>query len=103
MAVCAKMIPSWVRKVLNIAKPHMLQVLSRVLQHLWFWQQVFPWCLSCREVTRPGVLLQLDTVFQHASLLQNVTMIPCSMLSWALVSSQLVCKCQTLTNMKSWR
>ena len=41
--------------------------------------------------------------FQYISLLQIGTKILCSMLSYALVNSQLVCKCQTLTYVKSCR
>ena len=37
-----------------------LWVLSDVLQHL---QLVFSWCQSCRQVTGPEFLLQLDTFF----------------------------------------
>ena len=39
--------------------------------------------------------------FQHISLLQVSIVIPCSMLSLALVTSQLVVKCQTLSYVKS--
>ena len=55
---------------------------------------------ACRSLYQ-SFLLQLDTIFQHISLLQIGTRILCSMLSWDLVSSQLVGKCQTLTCIKS--
>ena len=48
-------------------------------------------------MTRPKFLLQLDTIFQHLSLLQISTSILCNMQSYALVSSQIVGKCQILT------
>ena len=40
-----------------------LQVLYRGLQHLQPEWLVFPWCPSCREMTVPGFLHQLDTIF----------------------------------------
>ena len=43
------------------------------------------------------LLLQLDTIFQHISLLQIGTRILCNMLSWASVHSQLVGKFETFT------
>ena len=94
--VCTKMISSWVSKDLSMAMAH-LWIPSNVLQYLQLQWLVSPWCPSCREVTVPGHLLQLHTFFQHISLLQMSIRIPCSMLSWTLVSSQHVCKCQTLT------
>ena len=63
MTVCAKMISSLVRKVLDIVKAHDLWVLSRLLHHLQLWWLVFIWHPSCRQVTESECLVQLDTIF----------------------------------------
>ena len=62
MPVCAKMIYSWVRKVLSIAKAHVWEI-YRVLQCLPLWWLEFAWCPSSRQVTGPEFLPQLDTFF----------------------------------------
>ena len=48
-------------------------------------------------------LLWLDTIFQYVLLLQIGIRIHFSMLSWVLMSSHFVGKCQTLTYIKSCR
>ena len=84
LPVCAKKSSSWIRKVLSMAMTHMY------LGTLWG--------------TAAEFLLQLDTVFffQHIILIQNGTGNLCSMLSWALVRSQLVGKCHTQTYKMLW-
>ena len=45
------------------------------------WGLVLPLCSYCMQVNGPEFLLQLDTIFQHISLLQISAMIHCIMLS----------------------
>ena len=96
MPVIAKNISSWVRKALYIAKAH-VWVLSGLLQPQ---QLVFPWHASCRHVTGPEFLHQVDAVFPPISLLQIGIRILSNMLYWASVSRWLIHKCQTLTYIK---
>ena len=100
MAVCDKIISSWVRKVLSMAKTHMS--LGTVCGAATFVAGV-----SLLSILLAGdwarVSTQLDTISQHISLLQIGTRILCRLLSWALVSSELVGKCQTLTYTKFCR
>ena len=76
---------------------------SRVLQHLQLWWLKFPWCPSCWWVTGSEFLLQLDTTFQYILVLQINVRTLCTLVSWAVVSSQLVDMCQTLTYVNSWK
>ena len=94
--ICAKRISSWVRKVLSIVR-------DMSLGTLWDAAASIALAAGVSLITWPEFLLQLDTIFLHISLLQMSTSILGSMLSWALVSSQLVGKCQTLTYINSYR
>ena len=69
MPVCGKMISSWERKVLGIAKPHMYHGTFKVLQCLQLWWLVFSWCPFCRQATGPEFLPQPDIIFLLPSLL----------------------------------
>ena len=92
MQVCDKMIYSCVRKVLCIARTHMS------LGTLGWWSicSFGGWCPSCRQVVGPKFVLLPETILWYIILPQI------SMLSWFLVSRQLVSKCQTLTYLKSY-
>ena len=102
MPTCAETIPSRVKEILGIAKPH-VSGYSEVLWCQQLLQLVFPWCPSCRQVTGPEFLLLPDTIFQPTSLLEISMRTMYSALSWASVSSKLVGKCQILTYVKSSR
>ena len=97
-----KIIPSWVRKVLGIAKTNLPQgtvcgvVISVTLL-------VYSLCLPFRLVIWPVFLGQLDTIFLCISLQFIKTRIWFSMISWDLVKKQLVGKCQTQTYLWSCR
>ena len=101
MPVCAKMISSWVRKVLGLAKA------SMSLGTLWgaVVSAAFAAGISLVSILQAGnwpeFLPQPDTIFQYTLLLQIGTRFLYSMLSLALVSSQLVGKCQKFTSIKS--
>ena len=97
MLVCGKIISSsWVRKVLSTAK-------SVVFGHSQ--DAMAPAALvagvSLVTILQAGegteFLFPLGTIFKHISLLQIGSRILCCMLSWTLVSSQPIGKCQTLT------
>ena len=76
-----KMIFSWGRKVLGIAKVHRSPGnLQDAVMSGAFVSGIF-WCPSCRQVTGPEFLPQFDTMFQLTSLLQIYTRIAYSMLS----------------------
>ena len=62
---------------------------------------VFPWCQSCRQVTGPEFLCQLDTIFPPTLLLWTGTRILHSMLCWVSVSRCSLGKHQTLTYIES--
>ena len=94
MPVCAKMISSWVRKVLGIAKAYWCWQL---------WQLVFPWCPYCRLVTGPELLPQPYIIFLLTSILPTSTRNPFNKLSWVSLNSHLGGEFQTLTHKKSWR
>ena len=96
----SKMISFWGMKVLSIVKAHVSRYSPKC-------------CLSVAIVAGASLVLILQAsdwatvssparhYFQNISLLHISTRIPCSMLSHALVSSQLVGKCPTLTYIKS--
>ena len=92
---------SWVRKVLCVAKVHMslgsLQgpAASAALA-AWI-----PWCPSCRQVTGPMFLHQLETIFLPTLLLWIGTRNLYSMLCGASVSRSFLGKCQTFTYIES--
>ena len=88
--VCTKTISSWVKKVLCIAKAHMS------LGFLWG-AAACPYCTSCRQVTWPEFLHQVDTAFVPTLLLQIGTKILYIVPCWAPVSSCCLGRCQTLT------
>ena len=101
MSVYAKMISSWVRKVLGTAKSHMSPgTVQGAVVLAAFAAGISP-VFSLEEATGSVFLPQPDTIFQHTSLLQIGTRIPYSMLSSASVSSQPVGNCQPLTYIKS--
>ena len=98
MPVCANMISCWRRKVWSMAKTDMsLGTLQGAAA-----STALKFGVSLVPIFGPEFVLQLDTKFQHISLLQIWIRTLCSMLSWALVSSQLG-KCQTLTDIMSCR
>ena len=74
-----------------------------LLKFIWLWWLLSSWCPSCRLVIWPGFPFQLDTIFLCRSLQQVETRNRLSMLSWAIVSGQLVGKGQVLTHIKSCR
>ena len=103
MPICAKIISSWVRKFLNIAKANVSPgtpcraAISAALVAGGSLVSILHACVWTR------VLFQLNSIFQHISLLQIGTGIQFSLVSWALVSSQPVGMCQTLICIKSCR
>ena len=60
-----------------------------------------PWCPSCRQITGPEFLCQLDTIFPPTLLLWISTRILYNMVCWASVSRCSLGKCQTLTYIES--
>ena len=80
-----------------------LPLCSKMLQCLF----ISGWCYLLLSILQADdwdrVLLQLDKIFQHMSLLKMGTRIQYGVLSFALVSSQLGGKCQTLIYIKSCR
>ena len=60
MSVCAKIISSWVRKVLSIAKAHISLVLPVVLWHLQLWGLV-----SLVSIWQTGDGARLTTQGRH--------------------------------------
>ena len=99
MPVCTKMISSWVRKILSIAKVHIPRCCPKCCS---FGGLCYPGFHPARQVTRPEFLCQLDTSFPHVSLLQISSRIPYSVLNWDLVSRLHVAgKCKTLAYRRS--
>ena len=82
MPVCAKMILSWVRKVLHIAKVYMAQGAVASVAMVGG--------ASLATIMKTGYWATVSTPARHylsyISILQIGTRILCSMLSWALVS-----------------
>ena len=99
MPVCAKIISSWVRKVLSMAQTHISKHSPGCCGFCSFGGWSF---LSVHPAGRwlGQILYSSLTLFQHISLLHISTRILSRMLSWVLVSSQLVVKCQSLTYIK---
>ena len=83
MLLCAKMISSWVRKVVCIFKVNMSPGAVKSAVTL---APGVSWYPSYRQVTGPEIIYQLDIIFPHISLLLIDTRIMYSILSWALVS-----------------
>ena len=98
--VCAKTIPSWVRKVLGIANAHISKCFPWCCIVCIFWWLVFPWCPSCRQATGLEFLPQPDIIFLLTLLLLIITRIPFNEVSCVSVSNHSVGKSQTITNIK---
>ena len=63
----------------------------------------FPGVLSCIHMTGEEFLPHPDIIFLPTLLLLIGTRIPFSELFWISVSSHFVCKCPTLTYIKSYK
>ena len=80
MAVYVKMISSWVRKFLSIAKVHMFLGTFKGAAKSSPLVAGVSWCPPCRQVTGPEIVCQLDTIFQYKAILQIGTRTICSVL-----------------------
>ena len=101
MTICAKMISSWLRKVLNIANAHMSLGILQVAAE----SAVLVAGVSIVSILQAGDGTRVYSPARHFSkyilLLWISTRIQWSVLSWALESRQLVGKYQILTYLKS--
>ena len=86
MPICVKMISSWVKKILGVAKTHMSLRCCSVCSFL----VDISLCSSYRQSSGPEFLPQPDIIYLPTSLLWIGTTILYSILCWASVSGQLV-------------